>query len=128
MRIVTTDKAPAAVGPYSQAIVSGGYVYSSGQLGINDKGVLAEGIEGQTRQAIDNLRAVLIAAGSDLDSVVKTTCFLADIKDFGTFNEIYATYFSGRPARTLIQAAVLPKGALLEIDAIAEIRKANRGE
>jgi len=127
MKRVVTDQAPAAVGPYSQAIVSGGYVYTSGQLGIGADGALVDGVEGQTKAAIENLSAVLIAAGSDLDSVVKTTCFLADIRDFVRFNEIYASYFTGRPARTLVQAAALPKGALLEIDAVAEIRDIQGG-
>ena len=122
MKRVVTAHAPTAVGPYSQAIVSGSYVYTSGQLGIGAEGALAHGIEGQTKAAIENLSAVLLAAGSDLDHVVKTTCFLADIQDFATFNEIYASYFAGRPARTLVQAAALPKGALLEVDAVAEIR------
>jgi len=128
MKSISTKKAPAAVGPYSQAIVSGSYVYTSGQLGIDAEGRIVGDIEQQTKAAIENLSAVLIAAGSDLSSVVKTTCYLADIRDFARFNEVYATYFSGKPARTLIQAAALPKGALLEIDAIGEIRNTQGGK
>ena len=123
MKRVSTDQAPAAVGPYSQAITAGGYVYTSGQLGIDLSGRLAEGLEGQTRRAIENLSAVLLATGSSLSSVVKTTCYLSNINDFARFNEIYAEYFTEKPARTLIEAAALPKGAILEIDAVAEIAK-----
>ena len=116
--------APEAVGPYSQAIVSGNYVYTSGQLGIGADGRLAEGIANQTETALCNLSAVLQAAGSDLSNVVKTTCFLANIGDFASFNDIYGKYLTEKPARSLIQAAALPKGALVEIEAIAEIEKA----
>lgn len=123
MKRVSTDQAPAAVGPYSQAVAAGGYVYTSGQLGIDLSGRLAEGLEGQTRRAIENLSAVLLATGSSLSSVVKTTCYLSNINDFARFNEIYAEYFTEKPARTLIEAAALPKGAILEIDAVAEIAK-----
>ena len=122
MKQVQTEKAPKAVGPYSQAIVSGGFAFCSGQLGIGENGALGDGIESQTENAIKNLSAVLLAAGSSLDRVVKTTCFLANISDFASFNEIYGKYFTGRPARSLIEAAALPKGALVEIEAIAEIR------
>ena len=122
MKQVQTEKAPKAVGPYSQAIVSGGFAFCSGQRGIGADGALGSGIESQTKNAIENLSAVLLAAGSSLDRVVKTTCFLANISDFASFNEIYGKYFTGRPARSLIEAAALPKGALVEIEAIAEIR------
>lgn len=122
MKQVQTEKAPKAVGPYSQAIVGGGFAFCSGQLGIGADGALGSGIESQTKNAIENLSAVLLAAGSSLDRVVKTTCFLANISDFASFNEIYGKYFTGRPARSLIEAAALPKGALVEIEAIAEIR------
>ena len=87
-----------------------------------ENGALGDGIESQTKNAIENLSAVLLAAGSSLDRVVKTTCFLANISDFASFNEIYGKYFTGRPARSLIEAAALPKGAVVEIEAIAEIR------
>lgn len=122
MKQVSTKKAPAAVGPYSQAIVSGGLVFASGQLGADDEGVLAPDIAGQTENALRNLAAVLSAAGSDLSAVVKTTCFLSNIADFSAFNEIYGRFFPQKPARSLIQAAALPKGAFVEIEAIAEIK------
>lgn len=122
MKIVHTVSAPEAVGPYSQAIVSGNLAYTSGQLGIGADGQLADGIAMQTEAALRNLSAVLQAAGSDMSSVVKTTCYLANIADFAVFNEIYGRYFGGKPARSLIEASALPKGALVEIEAIAEIR------
>ncbi|MBO4472534.1 MAG: regulator [Clostridia bacterium] len=118
---VETDKAPAAVGPYSQAIVTGNLAFASGQLGIDPSGNAGADIAAQTAQAIENLAAVLTAAGSDLSRVVKTTCFLANIADFAAFNEVYGKYFTGKPARSLIEAAALPKGSLVEIEAIAEI-------
>ena len=120
MKSVATEKAPAAVGPYSQAIVSGGFVFTSGQLGIDENGVFASSVAGQTENAIKNLSEVLRAAGSDLSRVVKTTCFLSNIADFAAFNETYGKYFTNKPARSLIQAAALPKGSLVEIEAIAE--------
>ena len=123
MKKVHTEKAPAAVGPYSQAIVSGNFVFASGQLGLNDAGVLEGDVATQTENALRHLSEVLLAAGSSLDGVVKTTCFLSDIKDFAAFNEVYGRYFTDKPARSLIQA-VLPKGSLVEIEAIAEIHKA----
>lgn len=122
MKKVHTVSAPEAVGPYSQAIVSGNLAYTSGQLGIGADGQLADGIAMQTEAALRNLSAVLQAAGSDMSSVVKTTCYLANIADFAVFNEIYGRYFGGNPARSLIEASALPKGALVEIEAIAEIR------
>lgn len=122
MKIVHTVSAPEAVGPYSQAIVSGNLAYTSGQLGIGADGQLADGIAMQTEAALRNLSAVLQAAGSDMSSVVKTTCYLANIADFAVFNEIYGRYFGGKPARSLIEASALPKGAMVEIEAIAEIR------
>lgn len=120
MKNLSTDRAPAAVGPYSQAVISGGYIYVSGQLGLDAKGTLGEGIALQTENAIKNISEILLAAGSSLDRVVKTTCFLADIADFASFNEVYGRYFTGKPARSLIEAAALPKGSLVEIEAIAE--------
>ena len=123
MQIVYTQKAPQAVGPYSQAIVSGGFVFASGQLGIDSNGTLSNGISAQTETALKNLSQVLIAAGSDISQVVKTTCFLANIADFALFNQIYGKYFSQKPARSLIESSALPKGALVEIEAIAEIQK-----
>ena len=123
MERVFTEKAPAAVGPYSQAIVIGNFVFASGQLGIDKNGVMGDGIAEQTENAVKNLSEVLTAAGSGLDRVVKTTCFLADIKDFAAFNEVYGKYFTEKPARSLIQAAALPKGSLIEMEVIAEIRR-----
>lgn len=121
MNNVHTDKAPQAVGPYSQAIISGDLVFASGQLGIEENGVLGKDMATQTAAAIKNLSNVLNAAGSDLAHVVKTTCFLSDIGNFSLFNEIYGKYFDTKPARSLFEAAALPKGALVEIEAIAEI-------
>ncbi len=120
--IVSTTNAPAAVGPYSQAIRIGDLVYTAGQIGIDPATGKIEGhtVEEQAHQVLRNLRAVLEAAGSGLDRVVKTTVFLADIKDFKAMNAVYATYFpSEPPARSAVQAAALPLGALVEIEAIA---------
>lgn len=123
MKQVFSENAPQAVGPYSQAMISNGFVFTSGQLGVDKAtGKIQGGIAEQTRRAIENLAAVLSAAGSGTECVVKTTCCLADIKDFAVFNEIYAEYFTSKCARTLIEAGALPKGALVEIDAIAELR------
>ena len=122
MKTIETKNAPAAIGPYAQAIAANGLIYTSGQIPINPAtGVIeAAEITGQARQAIQNLAAVLEAAGSGLDKVVKTTCFLTDINDFALFNEIYAELFPGKPARSCIEASKLPKGALVEIEAVAE--------
>ena len=123
MNIIETNKAPAAIGPYSQAIVSAGLVYTSGQIPIDPVtgGIEAADIEGQARQAIRNLAAVLSAAGSGLDKVVKTTCFLAGMADFAVFNAVYAELFPGKPARSCVEVSALPKGALVEIEAVAEL-------
>ena len=123
MRKIATEKAPGAIGPYSQAIVSGGLVYTSGQIAIiPESGEMAEkDIAVQTEQVMKNLGAVLEAAGSSYEKVVKTTCFLADIKDFAAFNEIYGKYMTGKPARSCVAAKDLPKGALVEVEAIAEV-------
>lgn len=123
MENVNTLKAPQAIGPYSQAIISGNFVFTSGQLGIDENGTLSKDIAKQTETALKNLSEVLKAAGSSLSNVVKTTCFLADINDFAIFNEIYGKYLNNKPARSLFEAAALPKGALVEIEAIAEIQK-----
>ena len=122
-QVLSTSLAPAALGPYSQAIKVGNMVFCSGQIPINPASgaIEASTIEDQTQQVIKNLAAVLEAAGSGLDKVVKTTCFLTDINDFAVFNEIYAQYFPGRPARSCVEVSKLPKGALVEIEAIAEI-------
>lgn len=123
MKQVHTESAPAAIGPYSQAIVAGGLVFASGQLPADPStGELAgNDITSQTAQAASNVAAVLAAAGSDIAHVVKTTCFLANLGDFAEFNVEYAKHFVGNPARECVQAAALPKGALVEISAIAEI-------
>lgn len=123
MKRVYTKNAPEAVGPYSQAIVVGDLVFTSGQLGIGENGQLGEGIVEQTEYAIKNLSAVLEAAGSGSDHVIKTTCFLANISDFSTFNGIYGKYFTEKPARSLLEASALPKGALVEIEAVAALRE-----
>lgn len=123
MDIIHTSKAPAAIGPYSQAIRAGGMVYTSGQIPLDPQsGLMVEGgIQQQALRAIENLAAVLEAAGSGLDRVVKTTCFLKNMSDFAAFNEVYAAHFTGNPARSCIEVSALPKGALVEIEAIAEI-------
>ena len=123
MKTIETKNAPAAIGPYSQAITAGGLVYTSGQIPIDPStgAIEAAGIEGQARRAIQNLAAVLSAAGSGLDKVVKTTCFLTNIGDFAAFNAIYSELFPGKPARSCVEVSALPKGALVEIEAIAEI-------
>ena len=119
---IHTEKAPAAVGPYSQAIVSGGIVYTSGQIAIDPvtNTIAADTIEGQTEQIMKNLAAVLETAGSSFDKAVKTTCFLADMNDFAAFNEIYGKYFTSLPARSCVAVKTLPKGALAEVEVIAE--------
>lgn len=121
---VATSRAPAAVGPYSQAIKIDGLVFASGQLGLEPQsGTLAAGLEEQTQQALQNLAAVLEAAGTGLQDVVKTTIFLVDLGQFGVVNRIYATAFNGvPPARSTVQVAALPLGGLIEIEAIAVVR------
>lgn len=121
MNVIQTDLAPAAVGPYSQAIETNGFVFVSGQIGLNpETGDLCEGFHEQTRQVMRNLQAVLEAAGLTLDRVVKTTVYLVDLEEFSRFNEIYAKFFTNhRPARSTVQVARLPKGALIEIEAVA---------
>ncbi len=120
--VIHASNAPAAAGPYSHAIVANGFVFTAGQVGIVPaaKALAEGGIQGQTRQALDNIRAVLEAAGTSLDRVVKTTVFLANIGDFAAMNEVYATYFPSQPpARTTIQAGALPMGALVEVEVVA---------
>ena len=123
MEKVFTELAPAAIGPYSQAMKVGNLVYTSGQIPINPKtgAVEAQDIAGQTRQVMENLKAVLEAAGTSVEKTVKTMCFLADMGDFAAFNEIYGEYFTGKPARSCIAASALPKGVLVEVEAIAEL-------
>ena len=124
MQIISTPNAPAALGPYSQAIVANGMVYCSGQIPIDPatNTIHAETIEEQTRQAISNLKNVLEAAGSGLDKVVKTTVFISDMNDFAALNAVYAELFGGsKPARSCVQAARLPKDVRVEIEAIAAL-------
>ena len=123
MQKIYTDKAPAAIGPYSQAMVVGNLVYTSGQIPINPTSgeIEAKNIEAQTEQVCKNLDAVLTEAGASLTSVIKTTCFLSDMADFAAFNGVYAKYFTACPARSCVAVKALPKGSLVEIEAIAEI-------
>ncbi len=120
MKKISTDKAPAAIGPYSQALEAGNLVFLSGQIPIvPETGSLIEGdISVQAEQSCKNVGEILKAAGLDYESVIKTTCFLSNMADFAAFNEVYARYFTGKPARSCVEAA-LPKGALCEIEAIA---------
>ncbi|MBO7304508.1 MAG: RidA family protein [Clostridia bacterium] len=123
MNKISTDKAPAAIGPYSQAIVHGGIVFTSGQIPINPASgaIEATDITAQTEQVMKNLGEVLCAAGSCFEKAIKTTCFLANISDFAAFNEVYAKYFTEKPARSCVAVKDLPKGALVEVEVIAEI-------
>lgn len=120
---IHTENAPEAIGPYSQAVVSGNMLYTSGQIAINPASgeVEASDVEGQTLQVMKNLGAVLEAAGSSFDKAVKTTCFLADIADFAAFNKIYGEYFTSNPARSCVAVRDLPKGVLVEVEVIAEV-------
>lgn len=120
-QIISSSNAPAAVGPYSQAVQVGNTLYCSGQIGLDPVTGQMNGsdIRSQTEQVMKNIAAVLSAAGASFENVVKTTCFLADINDFAVFNEIYANYFTGKPARSCVAAAALPKGALVEVEVIA---------
>ena len=122
MEVISTLKAPAAIGPYSQGIISDGKVYCSGQIPVvPETGEIPEGIAAQAEQSCKNVGAVLKAGGSGYDKVVKTTCFIADMNDFAAFNEVYAKYFVSKPARSCCAVKTLPKGVLCEIEAIAEI-------
>ena len=119
---VHTDMAPAAIGPYSQAIVTGNLVFTSGQIPLDpETGVLVgKDIREQTERVSKNLSAVLTAAGSSLEKAVKTVCYLSNMEDFAAFNEVYATFFTGKPARSCVAVKTLPKGALVEVEVIAE--------
>lgn len=121
MKIIETRSAPAAIGPYSQAVEANGFIYTSGQIPIDPvTGAIAgKDITEQTERIIQNLSAVLSAAGSDLAHVVKTTCFLTDIGHFAAFNAVYERYFTGKPARSCVEVSALPKGALAEIELVA---------
>ena len=125
MNTIHTDTAPAALGPYSQAVTTCKLVFTSGQIAIDPAAgkIVADTIEGQTEQVCKNLGEVLKAAGTDFDHVLKTTCFLKNISDFAAFNAIYAEYFTSKPARSCVAAADLPAGALVEVECIAEAGK-----
>ena len=123
MEKIYTKNAPEAIGPYSQAVKVGDMVYTSGQIAIDPAvgDVVAEGIEAQTEQVMKNLDAVLKAAGSSMENAIKTTCFLADMNDFGAFNEVYAKYFTRKPARSCVAVKSLPKNVLVEVEVIATV-------
>jgi 2-iminobutanoate/2-iminopropanoate deaminase len=125
MKVIQTGAAPAAIGPYSQAMVTGNLVYTSGQIPLNPETgeVVGSEIKAQAEQVIKNLKAVLEAAGSSLKDVVKTTCFLADMNDFAAFNEVYAGHFPGKPARSAVAVKQLPRSVLVKIEAVGEIPK-----
>ena len=122
-KVVHTTQAPEAIGPYSQAVVAGDMVYTSGQIAIDPScgEVKAATIEEQTEQVMKNLKAVLEAAGSSLEKAVKTTCFLKSMADFAAFNEVYARYFTGKPARSCVAVAALPKDVLVAVEVIAAL-------
>lgn len=122
MKKIETSAAPGAIGPYSQGFVVNGFVFTSGQIPVNPAtGDMPEGIAAQAEQSCLNVKAILEAAGTNLEKVIKTTCFLADMGDFAAFNEVYARYFTEKPARSCVAVKQLPKGALCEIEAIAEV-------
>lgn len=125
MITVHTNKAPAAIGPYSQAIINQGLVYTSGQIAINPEtsNIEATTIEDQTRQVMINLSEILKEANSSMKNIIKTTCFLADIKDFVAFNEVYAEYITTNPARSCVAVKDLPKAVLVEVEVIATINE-----
>ncbi|MBQ9914270.1 MAG: RidA family protein [Clostridia bacterium] len=120
---ISTDKAPSAIGPYSQAILCGNMLYTSGQLGMNPANGEIEGkdITEQAEQALQNLGAILAEAGTSYDNIVKTTCFLADMADFAAFNAVYSKYIKNAPARSCVAVKTLPKGGLVEVEAVAVV-------
>ena len=122
MKTIETKKAPGAIGPYSQGYVSGNFVFSSGQIPADpETGAIPEGISAQAEQSCKNVAAVIEAGGASLEKVIKTTCFLADMGDFAAFNAVYEKFFTSKPARSCVAVKELPKGALCEIEAIAEL-------
>ena len=123
MNVIYTEKAPAAIGPYAQAITTGNLLFTSGQIPFNPSTgeIAGTTIQEQTEQVMKNLGEVLLAAGSSYDKVVKTTCFLANMDDFAAFNEVYAKYFTGKPARSCVAVKTLPKNVLCEVELIAEL-------
>ena len=125
LKVIHTDNAPQAIGPYSQAIVYNGMLFTSGQIAINPKtgNVEAETIKDQAKQVMENLKAVLTESGSDFESVIKTTCFLSDMNDFTAFNEVYGEYFvNHKPARSCVAVKELPKGVKVEVELIAVVK------
>ena len=123
MQRIHTDKAPAAVGPYSQAMATGGLVYTSGQIALDPAtgALVGTTIEEQAEQVMKNLTAVLQAAGTGPENAVKTLCFLTDMNDFAAFNAVYARYFTGKPARSCVEVSALPKGAICEVEVVATV-------
>lgn len=122
MKVIETKNAPGAIGPYSQAFEVNGFLYTSGQIPVDPAtGEVPEGIEAQAEQSCKNVKAIVEAAGSNMDKVFKTMCFLADMADFAAFNEVYAKYFTSKPARSCVAVKTLPKNVLCEIEVIAEI-------
>ena len=123
MKVVQTNTAPAAIGPYSQAVISGSLVFTAGQIPLSPESgqLVGAAIAEQTEQVIKNISAILDSAGSSLAKVIKTTCFLADMDDFAAFNEVYGRHFAGKPARSTVAVKALPRGALVEIETIAEL-------
>ena len=123
IKTIYTKNAPDAIGPYSQAKIAGGFLFASGQIAINPASgnVESDTIEGQTEQIMKNIGAILAEAGLTFDNVVKTTCFLKNMSDFGTFNEIYGNYFTSKPARSCVAVKTLPKNVLCEVEVIAEL-------
>jgi reactive intermediate/imine deaminase len=122
MNVISTDKAPAAIGPYSQGVIVNGMLFASGQIPVDPAtGIIPEGITAQAEQSCKNCGALLAAAGLDFTKVIKTTCFLAEIADFAAFNEVYAKYFVSKPARSCVAVKDIPKGCLCEIEILAKI-------
>ena len=123
MMTIYTENAPAAIGPYSQAMISGGFVFTSGQIPVDPKSgeITGADVTAQAEQVMANLSAVLVAAGSDLSRVVKATCFLASMDDFAAFNAVYGKYMTGKPARSCVAVKTLPKNVLCEVECIAEV-------
>ena len=120
MKVISTSKAPGAIGPYSQGYEAGGFVYTSGQIPLNpETGAIPEGIAAQAEQSCKNVGEILKAAGVDFANVIKTTCFLADMGDFAAFNEVYAKFFTSKPARSCVAVKTLPKNVLCEVEAVA---------
>jgi len=122
-QVISTDAAPAAIGPYSQAILINGLLFASGQIPLSPEtgAVVPGGIKEQAEQVMKNIQAVLKAAGSDFTQVVKTTCFLTNMDNFAAFNEVYSKYFTGKPARSCVAVSALPRGVLVEVEVIANI-------